>query len=80
MYPQQYDLAERELAEELNAAEPAWLVYYRMHGRRFCAIACRDGVADPVLEATDVSELRALMRDAELVRAPAVPPQGRRGW
>jgi hypothetical protein len=66
----EWDSAQRAKAAQLDLLEPGWLVLYGPYYRRFYAIARTSAVSESVVEATTPEELRALMRQAEVIHAP----------
>jgi hypothetical protein len=70
----EWDSAHKARATQLDLLEPGWLVLYGPYYRRFYAIARTSTVAEAVVEATGIEELRSLMRQAE-----TAPAQGDRG-
>jgi hypothetical protein len=75
-----WDAAQRVRAEQFGLLEPGWLVIYGPYSRRFHAIARTAQVAEPLIDAPTLEELRGLMRESEfafLVASTRLPVTAR---
>lgn len=61
-----WDSDQRHAAWELDRSEPRWVVFYGPYTRRFYAIAAWPSPSPLVLDAEGTTELRQLMREADV--------------
>jgi hypothetical protein len=59
-----HDPWQREVARQVQAAHPGWLVIWGTWSRRFWAFACFDATQPVLVSAPDAAELIKLMNEA----------------
>lgn len=68
-----WDAHKRHAAALLDLLEPGWVVFYGLGSRRFFAVATWPAPHPLIVSATEVEELRDLMREAEFTYAADLP-------